>query len=81
MQPVMHEHFNHSVGKPISDRRQFAAELRRKSEEMTERTGTPHNYVAVDLGDKTGLNVTDEGMDSTLRRQTETGQREVKKWL
>lgn len=78
---VMHEHFNHTVGKVISDKKQFAAELDRKSAEMTERTGTPHNYVPVDLSDKESLRVSDEGMDSTLRRQTETGQREVKQWL
>ena len=77
----MHEHFNYTVGKVISDKKQFAAELDRKSAEMTERTGTPHNYVPVDLSDKESLRVSDEGMDSTLRRQTETGQREVKQWL
>jgi len=27
------------------------------------------------------VHVTDEGMDSTLRRNTQTGKREVKQWL
>jgi len=80
LQPVMHEHFNHSVGELVSGRRDFAEKLRRKSEEASEQTGIPHNYVPVDLSDSEGLNVTEEGMDSTLRRRTETGQREVKKW-
>jgi hypothetical protein len=78
---VTHEHFNHTVGKVISDPKQFKSELARKSAEMTERTGIPHNYVPVDLNDKESLRVSEEGMDSTLRRQTETGQREVKQWL
>lgn len=78
---MMHEHFDYTVGKVISDRKQFVAELRRHSEEATERTGIPHNYVPVDLGDKDALNVTEEGMDSTIRRKTEQGEREVKKWL
>ncbi len=78
---VMHEHFDHTVGKVISDRRQFVSELKRKSEEATERTGIPHNYVPVDLSDRESLNVTEEGMDSTLRRTTNEGKREVKKWL
>lgn len=78
---VTHEHFNHTVGKVISDQKQFKSELDRKSEEMTERTGIPHNYVPVDLSDRESLRVNDDGMDSTMRRQTETGQREVKQWL
>lgn len=46
--PVMHSHFNHSVGKPISDMKQFTDALKRKSDEATERTGIPHNFVPAD---------------------------------
>lgn len=79
MAPVMQEHFNHSVGKLISDPKQFDAELKRKSEEMTERTGMKHNYVAADMSDQTALKATDEGMDSTMSRKTKSGERESKK--
>jgi len=77
--PVMQEHFNHAIGKVISDKKTFVSELARKSDEMTERTGIPHNYVEVDLSEKEALGATEEGMDSTMRRRTETGQREAKK--
>src|SRR5688572_16350362 len=73
----MQDHFNTAVNKPISSMRTLKAELNRKSEELTERTGIPHNYQPVDLRDKEGLGVTDEGLDSTYARQTATGEREV----
>ena len=81
MAAVMHEHFDHTVGKVISDPRQFTEELNRAAEKESERTGRKVNYVPVDLGDRESLRVTEEGMDSTMRRKTETGQREVKQWL
>ena len=81
MRAIMHEHFDHTVGKVISDPRQFKEELSRASEKEAERTGRKVNYVPVDLGDRESLRVTEEGMDSTMRRKTETGQREVKQWL
>jgi|TARA_R110000824_G_scaffold45443_3_gene131406 putative FmdB family regulatory protein len=81
MKAMMHEHFDQTVGKVISDPKQFKEELRRASEKETERTGRKVNYVPVDLNDKESLRVTEEGMDSTLRRNTQTGKREVKQWL
>ena len=77
---VMHEHFDHTTGKIVSDRKQWLSELQRKSDEASERSGRDTNYVPVDL-DPESLSVTEEGMDSTLRRKTKTGQREVKQWL
>lgn len=47
----MQEHFNHSVGKPISDPRQHADELKRASEAATLATGIEHNYVPIDYAD------------------------------
>lgn len=41
--PVMHEHFNDTVGKPISSMRQFRDEVARMNERNTLRTGIPHN--------------------------------------
>ena len=81
MKTIMHEHFNPTVGKVISDPKQFKAELSRPSEKETERTGRKVNYVPVDLNDTESLRVSEEGMDSTLRRNTQTGKREVKQWL
>ena len=81
MKAIMHEHFDHTVGKVISDPKQFKEELNRASAREEERTGRKVNYVPVDLSDRESLRVTEEGMDSTMRRKTETGQREVKQWL
>jgi hypothetical protein len=59
---VMHQHFNTSTGTVVSSQRQFDDDLKRLSEERTEATGIPHNYVNVDIMDKDALGVTDEGI-------------------
>lgn len=61
--PLMHEHYNHTVHKPVSDMKQFAAELRKQSDLATERTGIEHSYVPVEHGDTAALGVTNEGID------------------
>lgn len=77
----MPEHWNHAVNRPISSMAQFRSELARQSDEATQRTGIPHDFQPVDIHDKQSLGVTDEGMDSTLRQQTNSGAREAKLWL
>ena len=67
MAPVMHSHLNSTTGTVISDRRGFKDALARKSDEMTERTGMPHNYVEVAPGDTTG--VTDEGLKESFDKR------------
>jgi len=81
--PVMHAHHNSTTGTVISDRRQFEAELRRKSDEATERTGAVHNYVPADMSDTKALRVTEEGLKETYDRQVRTGELEkgAKSWL
>lgn len=54
------EHFNNSTGKYVSNRRDFSDQLKRKSDEMSERTGMHHNYVPVDPTDKKAVGVTDD---------------------
>lgn len=44
-------HFNHSVGEFVSSRRDFENQLKRKSEQQSERTGIDHNYQPVLPGD------------------------------
>lgn len=61
--PMMHEHFNTSTGTVVSSRRGFQDDLKRLSEERTERTGIHHNFVEVDITDKKALGVTDEGIE------------------
>lgn len=80
-QRPMPDHWNRTVGAPVSSRRQFEDHLKRQSEEATLRTGIEHNYQPVDLGDRDALGVTEEGLESTRRQQVETGQLEVRRWL
>jgi hypothetical protein len=59
---MMHEHFNLSSGTVVSDHKQFRDDLKRASERATLRTGIPHDYQPVDLGEKEALGVTEEGL-------------------
>lgn len=58
--PVRHAHFNQAVGKVISDDKQFAQELRRKEDEMSERLGFDQHYGIADPSDTKHLGVTSE---------------------
>lgn len=58
----MAEHFNATVGKPVSSERQFADELKRAGERATIETGIEHNYKPVEWGDREALGVTGEGI-------------------
>lgn len=73
--PVMQAHWNASTGTIVSSPKQFERELKRSSEEATERTGIPHNYVPVDVSDTTALGVTDEGLDATYDAAHDGAQR------
>lgn len=75
--PVMHEHFNQTVGKPISSMRQFEAELRRVSDERTAATGIEHRYAPVDPTDRKALGVTSEGLEATNRARVAAGLKPV----
>lgn len=60
------EHFNHSVGQVITSNRQFDEALKRKSAEMTEYTGIPHQLERVDSDDPKSLGVTREGLNEAM---------------
>lgn len=77
---AMPEHFNHSVGKYVSNEREFRDDLKRASDEASQRLGLPHNFVPIDMRDPAQTHATEEGLDATHRQQTATGQREAKKW-
>lgn len=77
----MPDHFNASTGTYVRNERQFRDELKKMSDEATERTGIPHNYVPVDPMDKEALGVTDEGLDTTYDAEVRAGKRERKAWI
>lgn len=69
----LQEHFNHTVGAPISSNRQFDDELKKLSEKDSERHGVTQTYERVDPTDKAALGVTEEGMDATNKRKRDGG--------
>jgi hypothetical protein len=76
----MHEHFNQSVGKPISSDRQFRDELKRKSEEQFLRTGIPADYQPVDPEVARAAVEQSQGMglESTNRRRVNEGKKAIR---
>jgi hypothetical protein len=76
----MHEHFNQSVGKPISSDRQFRDELKRKSDEHFLRTGIPADYQPVDPEVARAAVEKSQGMglESTNRRRVNEGKRAIR---
>ena len=75
--PVMQEHFNSTVQRPISSMRQFEQELRRASDEASERTGIDHRFAPVDPTDRKALGVTSDGLEATNRTRQANGLRPV----
>jgi len=73
--------YNASLGVEVSSQRQLESEARRLSDLHSERTGYPANFVPVDLSDTKALGVDGAGAESTMKHQTDTGQREAKLYL
>lgn len=71
--PVMHEHFNHSVGAPVHSRQQHADLLKAKSAEVYATTGIETNYVPIDLNDAKAVGATGEGIDASNRLRSRRG--------
>jgi hypothetical protein len=46
------DHFNHSVGKYVSNTRELRDELKRGAEKQSEDLGLEHNYVMADMRDR-----------------------------
>lgn len=70
---VMQEHFNNSIGKPISCPRQFERELRDAGDLATQQTGIEHRYAPCDLNDKAALGVDGRGIDESNRLREKRG--------
>lgn len=73
VKPSLQPHFNHATNTYISSDTAFRNELRRQSDEMSERLNLPVNYQPVDMRDKEALGVTEEGLESTYNRQVANG--------
>lgn len=53
----MQEHWNDTVGAPVSDMKDFREKLKIQGEQYTERTGIASNFQPVDMGDRKTLGV------------------------
>jgi hypothetical protein len=71
--PAMQEHFNATVGQPISSMTKFKDALARRGEEYHHYTGIETNYQPLDLSDTQACKVTNEGLDSTNRVRIKNG--------
>lgn len=58
-------HYNVGLGKYVAGKRQLQDELRRQSEERTERTNISHDFQYADLRDRDIFPVTHDGLQST----------------
>lgn len=75
----LQEHFNVSTGSYVTSERTLKDEMKRASDERSERLGFDHSFTPVDPRETEALGVTEEGLDSTRRREVEEGKRETKK--
>jgi len=66
------EHFNNAVGEYVSNSHQMSEALKRKSEEMSVRTGIDHDYQYVepaDMADPSAHGASPDVLEETRRRQ------------
>lgn len=75
--PMMQEHWNATVNKPIRSQQQFKDELKRMGEAASEYDGFEHDYQPVDPEDTKALGVTAEGLDATNRVRVKEGKRPI----
>lgn len=74
IKPMMHEHFNHSVGRSISDMRQYKEVLKRTSDEHAQALGLDVNYQPVDMGDAQSVKATGEGIYESNKLRDKRGE-------
>jgi hypothetical protein len=75
--PMLQEHWNASLNKPITSDRHFREELKRASEEAFLYDGFDHDYQPVDSEDTKSLGVTAEGLDHTNRARVAEGKKPI----
>lgn len=70
----MPDHYNMSAGQYVSGEKHLRDVFKRKSDEATERTGIPHNFVPVDLRDTERVGITDAtGLGATQDQRHNEG--------
>jgi len=69
----MEGHWNPTVGRYVSGKRDFGDALKVASAEASERNGIEHNYQPIDLRDAAAVGATGEGLGATARRRHHEG--------
>lgn len=62
IKPMMHEHFNQSVGRPISDMGKYKEVLKKESDRQSEERGMEVRYAPLEYGDHQAAGATGEGI-------------------
>lgn len=62
-------HFNLAAGKYVESEKQLTEHYHKLSEEVSERTNLPHEFVPVSQSDTNSLNITGEGLAATIERR------------
>lgn len=74
--PDIPEHFNHSIGRYVTNERELRDAIKRQSDEASERNGIETNLeylTRADMADPSAHGVTDEGLESTRREWRDMG--------
>lgn len=66
--PVFEEHYSIATGQMVRSDKDFKQQLKKASDEATERTGIPHNYVPTEIRPIEG-----PGTESQAKRHRELG--------
>jgi hypothetical protein len=75
--PSMPEHFNHAIGRPVTNMRDLRDALKRQSDEASERNGIEHNLefmTRAEMADPSAHGVTGEGLESQQKAWRDMGQ-------
>lgn len=65
----MPEHYNLAAGKVVSSEKQLTEHYHKLSEEVSERTNLPHEFVPVSQSDTSALNITGQGLSDSIERR------------
>lgn len=78
VQPSFQDGYTPTVGGYVSSERDLREQLKRKSDEATERNGIPHSYVPIDLRDMDACGVTPEGIAENQEMRIKEQERKAK---
>lgn len=73
--------YNPSLGVHVESEGALMDHAKRLSDEASARTGIEHNFQPIDVTDASACGVDGAGLDATMKRKTDSGEREAKLWI